>query len=261
MIGRPIQAARLPQLRARALDRKAELPDSIKDLLPKRLQAKLRNIATILEYGRAGSPVFCEGEDAHFVYIVGSGIVRVTRLSEIGRRQVLAFMFAGDIFGLPDGGVYVNSTEAIIPSTLYRIPWSPLSALMRQEPEMQAAFFTRIAFDFRQAQRRIMVLAQQNASQKLASFLLDLYQYPEFRNGNKDCLELPLTRVDLGDYLGITKETVARAFAKMEAAKVLKRSSTYVLKISDIATLRTLAAGPRRGPNKNDKGRPRNALR
>lgn len=243
------QVARLPQLRARPFGRSRDLPEAIKDLLSKKLQAKLRNIATILEYSRSGV-VFCEGEDAHFVYIVGAGIVRVSRLSPTGRRQVLAFMFSGDIFGVPDAGLYVNSTEVVGQSTLYRIPWAPLSTLMERESEMQAALLTRIAYDFRQAQRRIMVLAQQNASQKLASFLLDLSQQAEFYDRRKGLLQLPLTRFDLGDYLGVAPETVVRTFAKMEALNILMRKSPYVLQLADIALLRRVAFGPRRAPNR-----------
>ena len=244
-----VQVARLPQLRARPFGRARDLPNPIKDLLSKKLQAKLRNIATVLEHSRSGV-VFCEGEDAHFVYIVGRGIVRISRLSPNGRRQVLAFMFSGDIFGVPDAGIYVNSTEVIGPTTLYRIPWAPLNALMERESEMQAALLTRIAYDFRQAQRRIMILAQQNASQKLASFLLDLIQQPEFYDKRKGLLQLPLARFDLGDYLGVAPETVVRALAKMEALNILERKSPYVLQLTDIAHLHRLALGPRRGPNK-----------
>jgi CRP/FNR family transcriptional regulator len=252
------QSGRLPQLRARPFDRSQDLPVSIRDLLSKKLQAKLLSIATVLEYARPGSVVFCEGEDAHFVYIVGAGIVRVSRLSPAGRRQVLALMFAGDIFGLPDAGLYVNSTEVIGPSTLYRIPWAPLSALMRREPEIQAALLTRIAFDYRQAQWRIMALAQQNAMQRLASFLLDLSQHPEFYDKRKSQIQIPLSRFDLGDYLGMARETLTRTFATMEKTKALKRKTPFLLEISDVGLLRRIALGPRRAPNRSGNSKSRN---
>lgn len=247
------QSGHLPQLRARPFDRSQDFPSSIKDLLSKKLQAKLRSIATVLEYGQRGSIVFCEGEDAHFVYIVGAGIVRVSRLSPGGRRQVLALMLSGDIFGLPDAGLYVNSSEVIGLSTLYRIPWAPLNALMQREPEIQAALLTRIAYDFRQAQWRIMALAQQNAAQRLASFLLDLSQHLEFYDKRKSQIQIPLSRFDLADYLGIARETVTRALASMEKMKVLQRRSPYLLEISDIDLLRRVAQGPRRAPNRSAK--------
>jgi len=241
-----VSTIRLPEIRARLFDRKTDPPPQIENLLSRKQQSKLRAISTVLEYRRGNNTVFSEGEDAHFVYSVASGIVRVSRHSESGRRQVLAFMLPGDLFGLPDAGLYVNSAETVCPSTLYRVPWQKLHEMLLREPEMQIKLLVRVAFDLRQAQRRIMILGQQSASQKLASFLIDFIRHPDFYDGQRHLLTLPLTRFDLGDYLGIAPETVARAFTKLEKAKILRRSSFRLVEIHDVNALRRLVNGRRR---------------
>lgn len=241
----PRSKERFPEIRARRFDRQQDQKNSISNLLPRGQQAKLRTIATVLNYQRANSTIFSQGEDAHFIYSVAAGIVRVSRNTENGRRQVLALMLPGDLFGLPETGIYVNSAETVCPATLYRVPWNRLHEMMLGEPQLQANLLARIAYDLRQAQRRIMMLGQQNVSQRLASFLLDLVQHPDFYDARKRSIKLPLTRWDIGDYLGAAPETVIRAFAKMERQKLLRRGSSSLLEV-DIEGLRRLIAGQRR---------------
>jgi CRP-like cAMP-binding protein len=237
---------RLPEIRARPFDRERDSPTQIENLLSRNQQSKLRDIATVLDYQRNNSTVFSEGEDAHFVYSVVTGIVRISRHSDSGRRQVLAFMLPGDLFGLPDAGLYANSAETVCPSVLYRVPWQRLREMMLREPEMQISLLIRVAFDLRQAQRRIMILGQHSISQRLASFLLDFLQHPSFYDERRHRLTLPLTRFDLGDYLGTAPETVARTFAKFEQLGILQRVSSRLVEIRDLDALRQVMGGRRR---------------
>ena len=78
------------------------------------------------------------------------------------RRQILALMLPGDLFGIPEAGLYANSAETVCPATLYRVPWQQLHEMMMEEPDMQVSLLMRVAFDLRQAQRRIVMLGQHN---------------------------------------------------------------------------------------------------
>ena len=239
-------ASRLPEIRARLIDRARDAPSKIENLLSRKEQVEFRKIATVLDYGRAGSTVFAEGEDAHFVYSVAAGVVRISRHSDGGRRQVLALMLPGDLFGVPDAGIYVNSAEVTCPSTLYRVPWTELRKLMAREPAMQLNLLNKIAFDLREAQRRIMVLGQQNTYQRLASLLLDFAQHPAFFDKAHARVTLPLSRFDIADYLGTAPETVARGFLRLEREGLIRRETTREVQIRDIEGLRRLRAGKRR---------------
>ena len=238
--------SRLPEIRARPFDREHDPKSKIENLLSRKEQDAFRKIATVLEYRRAGSTVFAEGEDAHFVYSVAAGVVRVGRHSVGGRRQILALMLPGDLFGLPDAGIYVNSAEVTCPSTLYRIPWLQLRNLMALEPSMQHSLLNRVAYDLREAQRRIMVLGQQNTRQRLVSLLLEFANHPAFFDERRSEISLPLNRFDIADYLGTSPETVARGLLRLERSGLVRRLSSRLIKVRDLQALLELQKQRRR---------------
>jgi CRP-like cAMP-binding protein len=239
---------RLPEIKARTFDRRPDIPanTNISNLLTPPQQARLRSISTVLEYRRPGSTVFSEGEDAHFVYCVSAGVMRISRYGEGGRRQVLAFLMPGDFVGLPDSGIYMNSAETVSSATVFRVPWRELKATLLDEPELQLNFLIRVAFDLRQAQRRILILGQQNVTQRLASLLLDFTQHPDFYDCRRKELTFPVSRFDVGDYLGTAPETIARAFTKLESMGLIKRLSPRSMLVRDPNALRNVFTGRRR---------------
>lgn len=232
--------ARMPVIRARRFDRDRDTPSKIENQLSRKQQAAFRRIATVLEYSRGGTTIFSEGEDAHFVYAVADGIVRVSRHTNQGRRQVLALMLPGDVFGLPDTGIYLNTAEVACPATLYRLPWVDLRDLMLREPSLQLSLLVKVAYDFREAQRRIMILGQHNTYQRLASLMLDFMEHPAFYQKKASYLTVPLTRFDIADYLGMAPETVARGFARLEREGLIKRLSSRQIQILNVDGLRDL---------------------
>ena len=235
-----------PEIRARTFDRANDRPSQIENLLSPKEQDRLREIATVLEYRRGGLTIFSEGEDAHFVYAIDEGVVRISRHAENGQHQILAFMVPGDLFGLPDGGAYVNTAETVSAVRLYRFPWQQLVRMMLEEPQLQLNLLVRVAYDLRQAQRQIMILGQQSTNQRLAFLLLDFLRHPEFYNESDGRLRLPINRFDLADYLGIARETAVRAIAKLERDGLLRRIDSETIQILDVARLRQMQLGRRR---------------
>ena len=235
-----------PEIRARPFDKISDRPSRIENLLSPKEQRELRRIATVLDYRRGGITIFSEGEDAHFVYAIDEGVVRISRHAENGQRQILAFMVPGDLFGLPDDGIYVNTAEAVCPARIYRFPWQRLREMMFREPQLQLNMLVRVAYDLRQAQRQIMILGQQSTYQRLAFFLLEFLRYPEFYDAKKSRLSLPINRFDLADYLGIARETVARSFARLEREGLARRLKSGTIEILDVHGLRQLQHARRR---------------
>jgi CRP-like cAMP-binding protein len=105
---------------------------------------------------------------------------------------------------------------------------------------MQLNLLNKVAFDLREAQRRIMILGQQNTYQRLASLLLDFVQHPAFFDKAHAHVTLPLSRFDIADYLGTAPETVARRFLRLEREGFVRRVTTRVVKIRDMDGLRCL---------------------
>jgi len=234
----------LPELRGFSMERVPKEGRAANLLTPAQ-QICLQSIATLVDVRHNGL-IFGEGGHADFLYAVATGMARVSRCSESGRRQVLAFMLPGDMFGYPEQGIYVNTARAVSAVTLYRISWQKLTVLLRRDPEMHASFLTRIAFDLRQAQKRIMTLGQQNVAQRMASFLLELIEHTEFYDPQRRHLSLQLTRFDLADYLGTTPETAVRILARLEQEGMIKRLTARLLEISDVDKLNALLEGRRR---------------
>ena len=236
---------RLPEIRARSFDSPAGTA-AIPNLLSADHQSLLKGIATLVEWGNGKGAVFTEGEDASFIYTVASGMVRISRHTESGRRQVLNFVLPGGVFGFPENGIYANSAKPVGDVVLYRLPWNRLTELLQREPQLQSTFMTRLVFDLQRAQSHLLVLGQQNVSQRIASFLLDLMQHEDFYNAGANVLLLPVSRFDLADYLGTAPETVARALARLESDKILVRLSSRQISIPQPQRLSALLQVRRR---------------
>ena len=231
------------ELRARPFDGTAVNPGAPINLLSDGQEKKLRSITTVLECKR-GLTIFSQREEAHFLYVVNKGMVRLSRCAENGQRHILAFMIPGDLFGLPDNGRYVESAETVSETRLYQIPWQLMQQMMLEEPQLQLTLFTKLMHDFHQAQIRIMHLTKQNTCQRLASFLLDLADGPDFFNQSRSVLKLPVNRFDLADFIGSAPESTARAFAKLESLGLVLRVTSRTIEILDQEGLRSVQRGP-----------------
>jgi len=221
-----------PEIRARSFNGTLEKPSTVENLLTREQQDRIQRNATLLKF-RRGNVIFSEAEDAHFVYFIMDGVIRISRSGENGRRQILSFNLPGDIFGIPDGGRYVNSAETVCPSCLYRMTWQRMQQIMADEPQLELHMLNKLAYDLRQAQARIMTLGVQTTTQRLASFLLEFVSIPNWFDEERQHLRLPMNRFDVADYLGTAPESTARAFAKLESEGLIQRVSSRTLEILD----------------------------
>lgn len=203
------------------------------NLLSPAEQAALVKIATVLTYRASGVVIFTNGEDAHFIYLIDEGVVRISQDLPDGTRQVFGFMWPGDMLGLMEAGRYVNSAETLTPATLFRFPLDRLRELLLHEPLLQLHILTKAAHELRKAQRQLIVLGQLGNVRRLASFLLDCRQHVEFFDSAARQLRLPMSRFDIADYLGTSPESVARAFAVLERRAFIRRLSPRTIELVD----------------------------
>jgi len=213
------------------------------NLLSPAEQAELAEIATVLTYQAGGAVIFTEGEDAHFIHLIDEGVVRISRDLPDGTRQVLGFMWPGDMLGLMEAGRYVNSAETLTPATLFRLPLDRLQRLLLRKPLLQLHILKKAAHELRKAQRQLIVLGQLNNRRRLASFILDCRQHVAFFDSAARQLRLPMSRFDIADYLGISPESVARAFAALEQYGFVRRSSPRTIELVDADGLARFVRG------------------
>ncbi len=164
--------------------------------------------------------------------------MRTYKLLNDGRRQISAFHLPGDIFGLEADTDHRFTADAIANSTILVIKRSVLVALAGRDGEVANALWAQATGDLLRAQDHMLLLGRKNAHERVASFLLEMAA----RGSGPESVELPMSRQDIADYLGLTIETVSRTLTLLEneAAIALPTSRRIVLR--DRAALRRLNA-------------------
>jgi CRP/FNR family transcriptional regulator, nitrogen fixation regulation protein len=160
--------------------------------------------------------IFGENEPADYLYKVVSGAVRTYKILSDGRRQVGGFYLPGDIFGLEFAGEHTLAAEAITNVKVLVIKRSALAALAERDAGTARGLYALTARELKRAQARIMLLVK-SAQERVASFLLEMAE----RAAAGNAIELPMSRQDIADYLGLTIETVSRTLTSLETAAAI----------------------------------------
>ncbi len=189
----------------------------------------------------AGEVLAREGDPADRMFNVTSGAVRVHKLLPDGRRQIVGFLFAGDFLGLAAGDRYAYSAEAITAGSACRFPRNAYRKLLREIPDLEASLLERTANELRAAQDQMLLLGRKTAIERLASFLLDLSARDRRAGGEGREVQLPMTRAEIADYLGLTTETVSRVTSRLKSRGVIRLLTMHSLRIEKPAELVALA--------------------
>ena len=179
-----------------------------------------------MPFGR-NAEIYGENEPAEYLYKVISGTVRTYKVLNDGRRQIGAFYLPGDVFGLEIGDEHTFSAEAIIDSKVLVIKRSSVVGLAARDTEVARQLWAMTAGELQRAQDHIMLLIK-TAQERVAGFLLEMAK----RSAASTEVDLPMSRQDIADYLGLTIETVSRTLTQLEkgAAIAVPTSRRIVLR-------------------------------
>ncbi len=171
--------------------------------------------------------IYGENEPAEYLYKVASGSVRTYKVLNDGRRQIGAFYLPGDVFGLEVGDVHTFSAEAIADSKVLVFKRSALVNLASHDSGVARELWTMTAGELQRVQEHILLLIK-TAQERVAGFLLEMAT----RGSGSDEVDLPMSRQDIADYLGLTIETVSRTLTQLEnnAAIAVPTSRRIVLR-------------------------------
>ena len=161
---------------------------------------------------RRDETIFDEGEPADRLYQLISGALRTCRILRDGRRQIEAFHFAGDVFGLESGATYRVSAQTLSPALVRVMPRPALEALARERGDVARRLLELTTDSLRRCQDHVLMLGRRAACERVAALLLDLAE----RTGADALLDVPMTRQDMADYLGLTIETVSRTLTQFQ---------------------------------------------
>ncbi len=184
------------------------------------------------------SEIFGEGEPADYFYRVVRGAVRTYKLLNDGRRQISAFHLAGDIFGIEAGNEHRFTADAIADSTVLVIKRTTLMALASRDSDIASGLWAQATGDLLRAQDHMLLLGRKNAHERVASFLLEMSE----RSAGPQSVELPMSRQDIADYLGLTIETVSRTLTLLENEAAIELPTSRRILLRDPAALRRLNA-------------------
>jgi CRP/FNR family transcriptional regulator, nitrogen fixation regulation protein len=182
--------------------------------------------------------IYGEDEPAEYFYQVVSGAVRTYKVLSDGRRQIGAFHLPGDVFGLEAGAAHGFSAEAVTDSIVRVAKRSGMIALAARDSGIAAELWASTARSLRGAQEHMLLLGRKNAEERVASFLLAMAgpACPD------QVIELPMSRQDIADYLGLTIETVSRTLTQLEAKSAIELPSSRRIVVKSRASLQRLNA-------------------
>ena len=174
-----------------------------------------------------GQTLFFEGDEADAFFDIVSGTVRCCRLISDGRRQIHRFAAAGAMVGVGCIGTYGYTAEAVTEVVARRHRLAGLDTAMA-EPNLRGRVLQALREELAATRTHMTLLGQMSAAERLATFLLRL---PDDRGGD---IELPMTRSDIADYLGLTVETVSRKLHELEDLGFIELVSARRIRITDL---------------------------
>lgn len=189
-----------------------------------------------------GEYAFREGQPFNSVFALRSGALKAYKNTGDGKEQVTGFHFPGEIFGV-DGisqNKHVISVVALETSSICEIPFSRLEELSAKMPSLQRHCFKLMSQEITQDQQLITLLSKSSAEERVATLLVSISQRNGRLNRSTIAFHLPMSRTDIGNYLGLTVETVSRIFSRLQKAELLKVEKKE-LRILELAKLESLA--------------------
>jgi len=190
-----------------------------------------------------GQALFHEGDPNPFVFNVVDGAVKLYRLLPDGRRQITGFLFQGDFLGLGGRGASSFTAEALTPLNACRFRRNDFDQLLNALPALEHRLVALAGDELMAAQEQIVLLGRKTARERLASFLTRLAERQVQLGGPEGHVHLPMTRLDIADYLGLTIETVSRVFTQFKTSGLIKLLPGNDVALPDPAALKALGEG------------------
>jgi CRP/FNR family transcriptional regulator, anaerobic regulatory protein len=195
----------------------------------------------------AGQTIISDGEPVDFFASIISGAVKLTKTLPDGREQIVALLFAPDFFGRAYSKSNPYTAEAVTDVEICTFPKAAFDRVVSEHPALQQWLFRRSLDELDAARDWMLLLGLKSAEEKVASFLCMLSRRRLIagcqHNNTPDTskFDLPLTRADMADYLGLTLETVSRQISQLKASNIIEIDSSRHVLVRDMARLESAA--------------------
>ncbi|MEG0552226.1 MAG: Crp/Fnr family transcriptional regulator [Carnobacterium sp.] len=182
---------------------------------------------------KKGETVYHAGEQSDSLFIVNKGKIRVYRLSESGKEQLVRILMPGDFTGelaLFTETTYVSFAEAMAETSVCRIKRTDFQNLLLQYPTISLKVLTEFSKRLAQSEKQSMRFATEKVETRIALFLAECFD----SENQTDTIELPMSKKDLASYLGTTPETISRKFTELEAQGLIEQKTHKLIKVLDL---------------------------
>ena len=214
--------------------------------LPISLQLEdIGRLDAIIQQGRPfqkADSVYYAGDRFHSIYAVRSGAVKTFTNTSDGREQITGFYLPGEIIGM-DGlatNHYTNTAVALETSALCEIPFDRLEELSSRLPKLQRRFFQLMSKEISNDQQLITLLSKNSAEERIAALLLSISARYHHQGLSADEFYLPMSRSDIGNFLGLTIETVSRIMGRLHKLHIIVLDKKHII-IRNMKALQTLS--------------------
>lgn len=206
-------------------------------LAPSELLALSRNTRVVRH--EAGTELAAESMPIESYANVMRGVVKLSKVLEDGRQQIVGLQFAPDFLGRLFSKENAVTAEAASDVDLCRVPKPALERLIADNPALEHRLMQQTLRELDEARDWMVTLGRKTASEKVASFLhlIATHLDPE-ATGSRRIFDLPLTRADIADFLGLTIETVSRQLSKLRAERIVVITGTRHVEVPDLAALK-----------------------
>jgi CRP/FNR family nitrogen fixation transcriptional regulator len=207
----------------------------------------LSNFEPVLLRGLGGLPakevsydrdeeIYGESEPAEYLYCVRRGAVRTFKLLRDGRRQIDAFHLPGEYFGGAACDTHILTAEAVVEAKVAIVKRRALENAATHDASTACTLWKMAADELRNAQEHMLLLGRKSAMERVVAFLLDM----DRRLSVAGVLALPMCRRDIGDYLGLTLETVSRSLSALAEKGALSFSGSRQIVLKNRARLQAM---------------------
>ena len=187
--------------------------------------------------------LYHEGDSAQSVVMLMRGVAKLTRQLPDGRQQVLGFRFAGDILGFTTRRSFASDAEMLTDGQVCRISRRDFEGMLARFPATQRRLIELCSQELAETQEQLVTVGRRQAEQRVAAFLITLAEAARRRGLRHDVLDMPMTRAEIGDLLGLALETVSRAFTQLKKRGFVKEPGGHKVELPDIPALAALAEG------------------
>jgi len=200
----------------------------------------LDRVGTGVEFIK-GRAIYYEGDEAQHYFKIASGVVRLCKVTEDGRRQIAAFLTAGDFLGWTVHDHYSYSAEAVTRVTAVKYSRRRVEDIVRTDPMVARRVLTLLSNQLALAHDHLLLLGRMTAAERISAFLLELTKRRGCPLTDATTIELPMNRRDIADYLGLTIETVSRTMNAMKRNGLLSFTDADSVRLNHCDALERMA--------------------